>query len=120
MLLEKQKTIPNKMSNQTPGTILQQKLETLSATFKDNRPLTGNKDTVIASLMGLISVLFIFPFLILLLVLCSMGTVRVSTTLIIAVLLIAFFAMILYSVYVILEYYLTPFNNFLKILESFI
>lgn len=116
MLLEKQKTIPNKMSNQTPGPILQQTLQT----FKDNRPLTGNKDSVIVSLMGLISVLFIFPFLILLLVLCSMGTVRISTTLIIGALLIAFFAMVLYSVYVILEYYLTPFHNFLQLLEFFI
>lgn len=99
MLLEKQKTNPNKMANNVP------QLQILE-----------NTKNVVFSLMVLSSILLIVPTVFMVIILGMTGTIKFSTSLILGMLFILFYIVILYSIYLVLYYYLTPFEQLLSTL----
>lgn len=105
MLLEKQKTNPNKMASNTNRTI-SQIIEPLRNTIL-NTKATNDRKGVVFSLLVLVSMLMIFPTLLMVVVLGHVGVLRISTVLVLAVLFTMFYGIMIYSIYVILDYYLT-------------
>jgi glycerol-3-phosphate acyltransferase PlsY len=78
----------------------------------------GDSKGVALSLMLLAGILFIFPVLLIVIVLGMTRVIRMSTALILGILFIAFYLMVLYSMYLILYYYLTPLENYLLAIEK--
>jgi len=102
MLLEKQKTIPNKMASNAKIPILKKSSGGLESTLSDTT------ENVIIALLILVSMLVIFPTVMMIIVLGHVGVFRVSTVLILSVLFVIFYWIIIYSIYQILRYYLNP------------
>jgi hypothetical protein len=109
MLLEKQKSNPNKMSSSTSE-------QPLSATAVKSRNF-GDTNGVVLSLMLLAGILFIFPIMLMVIVLGLTRVIRLSTALVLGILFLAFYMMVLYSMYLILYYYLSPLESYLMAIE---
>ena len=77
----------------------------------------GDSKGVALSLMLLSGILFIFPIILIVIVLGLTRVIRMSTALVLGLLLIAFYMMVLYSIYLILYYYLTPLESYLFAVE---
>lgn len=108
MLLEKQKSNPNKMSSKTSGQI--------SPTIVKPRNF-GDTNGVVLSLMLLSGILFVFPIVLMVIVLGLTRVIRMSTALVLGLLFVAFYMMVLYSMYLILNYYLSPLESYLLAVE---
>ena len=109
MRLEKQKSNLNKMSSRESSV--------LSATAVKPRNF-GDSKGVALSLMLLSGILFIFPVLLIVIILGFTRVIRMSTALVLGILFIAFYLMILYSMYLVLYYYLSPLESYLLAIEK--
>jgi len=108
MLLEKQKSNPNKMATNRPTS---NQIPVSPRAFGDTKP-------VITSLMLLISMLFILPIVLIVVVMAGTGLIKFSTSLVLGVLFVSFYCMILYSIYIILNYYLSPLDSYIDRVEQ--
>ncbi len=108
MHLEKQKSNPNKMSSRDSSVVS-------TSTVKPRN--FGDSKGVALSLMLLAGILFIFPILLIVILLGFTRVIRMSTALVLGILFIAFYLMVLYSMYLVLYYYLSPLENYLLAVE---
>lgn len=102
------------MSSNTSGQMMSSTIVSGQAVKPRN---FGDSKGVALSLMLLAGILFIFPIILMVIVLGLTRVIRMSTALVLGILFIAFYMMVLYSMYLILYYYLSPLESYLLAVE---
>jgi hypothetical protein len=109
MLLEKQKNNPNKMTSNPNLRNLQNDIGKLQS--EGTSQISNN---VRFALFVLVSMLFIFPTGLLLILLGHIGVLSISTIIVVFILFVVFYIMIIHSIFQIMRYYLNPLSPILN------